>query len=158
VKYGTALGLEELPAVAALSSRTFVAASSEAVAEPGREIGGGRPRSSSSDSFCRLRLRVRRVVGEWMNSVANAVEDVAFADPPRPLQHLPKSSMDPRERKRCALRLQLLLDLDQDVGAVGSQVLRFLDALGLVARLPAAQVGAGRLRLLARPLSSRTGS
>jgi hypothetical protein len=35
VKYGTAFGLEELPPVAALSSRTFVTASSEAVAEPG---------------------------------------------------------------------------------------------------------------------------
>ena len=80
VKCGTAFGPEEIPP----GARSRPGRASRPRRKPSQnlcpDVGLSRPRSSSSYSFRRLLLRSGTVVGECVNGVANAVEDVAFAD------------------------------------------------------------------------------
>ena len=66
-----------------------------------------------------------------MNSVAHGLEDAPFTDRSGQSRTLPEGKnrwVDTRERECRALRLQLLLNLDQDVGSVG---VRQVDGLGI---------------------------
>jgi hypothetical protein len=73
----------------------------------------------------------RRVRGERPNSVAHGVENPVFAycvDDSGTFPEGENGWVDTRQGERCALRLQLVLDLDQDVGAIR---VRQVDGLGI---------------------------